>query len=139
MNCIALAITQILGHLEMLPDWTGDVSLACFGLISLILTYISVREVSTNQQIKIRDGYKFCETDYCFTSTRDVCKLAFFCGVAAVLCGCTGIAGGMVLGPLFLTYGMPPSVMSATNQYISMVAALSVSAQFVSSGGINYE
>jgi len=35
--------------------------------------------------------------------------------IAAVLCGCTGIAGGMVLGPLFLKYNMVPSVMSGTN------------------------
>jgi hypothetical protein len=25
---------------------------------------------------------------------------------AAILCGCTGIAGGMILGPLFLRYNM---------------------------------
>jgi len=35
--------------------------------------------------------------------------------IAAILCGLTGIAGGMVLGPLFLTYNMLPSVMSSTN------------------------
>jgi uncharacterized membrane protein YfcA len=35
--------------------------------------------------------------------------------IASVLCGCTGIAGGFILGPLFLKYGMMPQVMSSTN------------------------
>ena len=43
-----------------------------------------------------------------------------------MLCGMTGIAGGMVIGPLFLSYKMIPQVMSATNQYITMIASFSV-------------
>ena len=65
--------------------------------------------------IKNRDGYKFDSADYKFESTADVAKLCFFCFIAAGLCGMTGIAGGMVLGPLFLTYNMIPSIMSGTN------------------------
>lgn len=56
--------------------------------------------------------------------------MALVCMVAAILCGCTGIAGGMVLGPLFMAYGMNPQVMAATNQYITMVSAVSVALQF---------
>ena len=56
--------------------------------------------------------------------------MALICMIAAVLCGCTGIAGGMVLGPLFMAYGMNPQVMAATNQYITMVSAVSVAIQF---------
>jgi len=54
-------------------------------------------------------------------------KLAVLCMVAAILCGATGIAGGMVLGPLFLTYNMIPQVMSATNQFITLIASIAVS------------
>lgn len=57
--------------------------------------------------------------------------------VAAIICGMTGIAGGMVLGPLFLTYNMLPTVMSATNQYITMIASISVVIQFVYLGQLN--
>jgi uncharacterized membrane protein YfcA len=60
-------------------------------------------------------GYNFDNNDQRFDNVREVSKLAFFCFIAAILCGCTGIAGGMVLGPLFLSYGMIPSVMSGTN------------------------
>jgi len=56
--------------------------------------------------------------------------LPIFCAIAAILCGCTGIAGGMVLGPLFLKYNMIPQVMSGTNQYITMVASITVAIQY---------
>ena len=69
--------------------------------------------------------------DITFHKPADVIKLAFFCGIAAVLCGMTGIAGGMVLGPLFLSYNMLPQVMSSTNQYITMIASFSVVIQFL--------
>lgn len=57
--------------------------------------------------------------------------------VAAGLCGLTGIAGGMVLGPLFLTYNMVPQVMSGTNQYITMIASIVVALQFWLLGQLN--
>ena len=63
----------------------------------------------------MRDGYKFDGNDLRFNSTYEIVKLAFICMIAAILCGLTGIAGGMVLGPLFLTYNMLPTIMSATN------------------------
>jgi len=34
--------------------------------------------------------------------------LAISCGFAAILCGMTGIAPGMVLGPLLLSYNIVP-------------------------------
>ena len=57
--------------------------------------------------------------------------------IAAGLCGMTGIAGGMVLGPLFLTYNMIPQMMSGTNQYITMIASISVAAQFAGINALN--
>jgi len=54
------------------------------------------------------------------------------------LCGCTGLAGGMVLGPLFLTYNMVPKVMSGTNQFITMIATISVTTQFIYLGEIQW-
>ena len=72
------------------------------------MTRWAVNKVSNIQTIKQTQGYKFDEKDVRFDGPKDVVKLAFFCAIAAVLCGCTGIAGGMILGPLFLTYDMIP-------------------------------
>lgn len=100
--------------------------LVAFGIFTLVVTIWAVRDTVSTHEIKERDGYKFVASDIIFSKTPDVVKLAFFCAIAAVLCGMTGIAGGMVLGPLFLSYNMLPQVMSATNQYITMIASFSV-------------
>ena len=105
----------------------------------LLATVWGVMNVNKIHEIKARDGYKFDANDTKFEKVSDIAKLAFFCMVAAVLCGCTGIAGGMVLGPLFLKYNMIPSVMSGTNQYITMIASLSVAIQFVYIGAMKFD
>jgi uncharacterized membrane protein YfcA len=119
---------------ELIPDWG---KLAIFGLFSLVMsamTYHSVHKVHKVHEVKVRDGYDYEEHDYRFDTIKDVALLSFFCMIAAILCGCTGIAGGMVLGPLFLRYNMIPQVMSGTNQYITMVASISVALQFTMLG-----
>ena len=81
----------------------------------VLMTIFAVKDVDQIHRIKNEKGYKFDKQDYKFQGISDIAKLSFFCMVAAILCGATGIAGGMVLGPLFLTYNMQPQVMSSTN------------------------
>jgi len=57
--------------------------------------------------------------------------------MAGAICGVTGIAGGMVLGPLFLQYNMVPQVMSSTNQYIGMIMSISTMLQFAVEGKLD--
>ena len=106
-------------------------------MLTALLTKHSISTVQYIHEIKHRDGYKFDDNDMRFKSTADIAWLAFVCLIAAVLCGLTGIAGGMVLGPLFLSYNMLPTVMSATNQYITMIASISVCIQFFLLGTLN--
>lgn len=112
--------------------------LATFIIVMLFMTVQSVKKIDRLHEIKARDGYKFDANDTKFENVSDIVALAFFCMIAAVLCGCTGIAGGMVLGPLFLKYNMIPSVMSGTNQYITMIASVSVAIQFMYIGAMNF-
>jgi uncharacterized membrane protein YfcA len=49
------------------------------------------------------------------------------CFFAGMLSGILGIAGGTIMSPLFLSLGMLPPVVAATNQYIGMISSLSVS------------
>ena len=107
-------------------------ALCMFGL-TLIISY----NLQENHKIKTKEGYSFDPNDVKFQNTFDVLKLASFCFIAAVLCGCTGIAGGLVLGPLFLSYNMLPLVMGATNQYIGMLASSLVCVQFMMMGNLN--
>ena len=80
-----------------------------------MLTIFSIKSVKRAHEIKNRDGYSFHPNDMKFDSFYSIIRLSFVCFIAAVLCGLTGIGGGMVLGPLFLSYNMLPTVMSGTN------------------------
>ena len=142
VNFCMLFATQFLyggkGGFE-LPPWGKNAVLFTFIVTMLLATVWGVMNVNKIHEIKARDGYKFDANDTKFEKVSDIAKLAFFCMIAAVLCGCTGIAGGMVLGPLFLKYNMIPSVMSGTNQYITMIASLSVAIQFMYIGAMNFQ
>jgi len=105
--------------------------LVAFIVLMLCITGYSVKRIEKLHATKEDKGYNFDEKDTRFKDgICSIATLAAACLVAAVLCGCTGIAGGMVLGPLFLKYNMHPQVMSGTNQYITMIASISVAIQF---------
>ena len=77
-------------------------------------------------EIKKTENYKFHENDLKFESYKVIGIMSLTCMIAAMICACTGISGGMVLGPLFLKYNMHPQIMSGTNQYIAMIAILAI-------------
>lgn len=111
--------------------------IAVFFLISMVaMTVVQVKRVNKVHQDKNEYGYKFAPNDLRFDSMNKIVKLSIFCLIAASLCGFTGIAGGMVLGPLFLSYNMVPQVMAGTNQYITMIASLVTVLQFMLLGDL---
>ena len=92
--------------------------LACqtlFGSMMFIMTYFQAKRISTIHEIKRMIGYKYANNDMKFDSMAKIFKVALTSMVAGILCGTSGIAPGMVLGPLFLSYNMIPQVMSGTN------------------------
>ena len=142
LNFVLLFATQFLygdkSGLD-LPKWVKTAVFIAFIVSMILLTVYSVLNIKKLHAIKERDGYKFDANDTKFENVSDIVQLALACLVAAVLCGCTGIAGGMVLGPLFLKYNMIPQVMSGTNQYITMIASISVAIQFAYIGALNIQ
>lgn len=139
----ALLLTSVLygskAHKSELPDWGRYTAFGAFAVLTLVMTWYAVKKSLNNHSIKEENGYPFVPADITFHKLGDVIKLAFFCSIAAVLCGMTGIAGGMVLGPLFLSYGMLPQVMSSTNQYITMIASFAVVIQFQMSNSLSLD
>ena len=123
---VILIATQFIYKNKELSEVLRYSTAAIFTLLMVIATIFAVKEVYRIQQVKIDKKYVFDSQDYKFESITDIAKLAFFCMIAALLCGMTGIAGGMVLGPLFLTYDMQPQVMSSTNQFITLIASVAV-------------
>ncbi len=51
--------------------------------------------------------------------------------------GIIGLAGGVILGPFFLSIGMLPTVVAGTNQYLALLQCISLSSQFFYLGLIN--
>lgn len=108
-----------------------EICVVVFSILMIYMTSVSVNRIKRIHEVKNEQGYTFHEKDMRFDSIYKIINLALFCMIAAILCGMTGIAGGMVLGPLFLTYNMVPQVMSGTNQYITMIASIAVVFQFI--------
>mmetsp|Transcript_13471 Transcript_13471/g.22918 ORF Transcript_13471/g.22918 Transcript_13471/m.22918 type:complete len:224 (+) Transcript_13471:871-1542(+) len=124
---------------KKLPFWESELVFVLFALVMATLTKLSVSKVNRIHKVKQAEGYDYDPNDLRFDSVSDVLKLSFFCMIASILCGVSGIAGGMVLGPLFLQYNMIPQVMSGTNQYITMISSISVVTQFIMLKQLNFE
>jgi hypothetical protein len=72
------------------------------------MTIYSVRIVIENINIKKRENYIFDRNDIDLNEFRVILIIIFGCSLAAILAGACGIAGGMIIGPIFLKFGMLP-------------------------------
>ena len=127
---LALLATQMIYKRAKVPVLYKCITVGSFAVVCLLVTCCVASRVRRAHDLKADRPHLTDEEDIQFNNSCDVIKMTLTCMVAAILCGCTGIAGGMVLGPLFMAYGMNPQVMAATNQYITMVSAVSVALQF---------
>ena len=71
-------------------------------------------------------NYNFDKNDLKFDSNMQLINLCLLCVFAGVICNICGMGTGLILAPLLLQYNMVPFVMSCTNQYVTMIASLSV-------------
>ena len=95
-------------------------------IFSLWATARASRDVQDIHKIKRYEDYERDEADLHFEDRKVVKKLVLGCFLSGILSGILGIAGGTIMGPLFLSLKMIPEVVSATNQNIGMVSSLSV-------------
>lgn len=112
---------------------------AVYIVVACLSTRYAVSIIDNIHEIKNKNHYNWDEKDMRFHQRSDIIKMALACMTASILCGMTGIAGGMVLGPLFLKYNMVPIIMSSTNQYITLLASFSVFIQFAIAGMVTWD
>lgn len=74
----------------------------------VILTFLQAKRVQKINEIKNKYGYKYANGDFKLDSMGKILKTALTSMFAGINCGIAGIAPGMVLGPLFLSYNMIP-------------------------------
>jgi hypothetical protein len=76
--------------------------LGIFIIYSIISTIYNSKELKRIHFIKKRDGYQFDKADFKFDDNKILIMTVVYCFVAGTLGGIVGIAGGIILGPLFL-------------------------------------
>ena len=113
-------------------------SFMIYVVFSLCSTLRASNVVQDIHKIKRHEHYDYDEADLHFEDPRVIKKLVVGCFLSGILSGILGIAGGTIMGPLFLSLKMIPEVVSATNQYIGMISSLSVTLQYVFKGKLNY-
>jgi hypothetical protein len=77
-----------------------------YTLYSIIMTIRNTKELKRIHVIKKRDNYKYDPTDIKYDSDKTIIKTLLICFMAGALGGIVGVAGGVILGPLFLYLGM---------------------------------
>ena len=115
INFIILLVTQTIVKNPKNSLKMRGITMFVFAALMGVATQMSISEIDNHTRIKRRLKYVYDKNDLRFKDRVAIIQLSMACMVAAILCGMTGIAGGMVLGPLFLRYNMVPTVMSATN------------------------
>jgi uncharacterized membrane protein YfcA len=63
-----------------------------------------------------------------YENDNEFYRIIIICFLAGTMGGIVGIAGGIILGPLFLSLGMLPVVAAGTNQYLALISSISVTA-----------
>jgi len=123
----------------LMPVWARITTIGVYVIVAGLSTRFAISIIDNIHRIKNENNYNWDDKDIRFHNRKDIIKMALACMLASILCGMTGIAGGMVLGPLFLKYNMVPIIMSSTNQYITLLASFSVFIQFALAGEVTWD
>lgn len=116
-----------------------DFILLAFQAILLIgLTVINVYMLKKEYSLKIANNYQFVKGDVVWDQ-RTVIKFALFGVIGGFISGAVGLSGGILFTPLFLDFGIAPTVASSTSMYMAMFATGSSSVLFMFSGYIIYD
>jgi hypothetical protein len=122
---------------KLVPSWVAVISVIVFITYSIASTVYNIREIRRIHDIKRREGYYFDPRDIKFDDNKSLIKIAIICFLAGTLGGIIGIAGGIIMGPLFMSLGMLPVVVAGTNQYLALISTISVTGQFLCIGIVN--
>lgn len=130
LNFVCLLAAQVISKRKDINDMERIVVIGTYGLICITMTCVMANITQRKNVVKKTMNYAFDVEDICFEKTSDVFHVSAACMVVAMLCGITGISGGTVLGPLFLSYGMNPQVMGGTTQYVTMFSVIIIVIQY---------
>ena len=120
--------TSIIGIKKCtLPDW---ILIALYIVLSPIITYVSLRIVRREYNLKVKYNKGLAPSDLKFTGSVLV-KLLLISFIGGLVCGARGLGGGTVFNPVLISMGVPPKVSSATGKYMIMFSKASSSVVYL--------
>lgn len=96
-------------------------------MYAFVATFRGAHYFKKVHKLKTQMGYKFDKGDISFENYPAIFKICLLCHISGILGGIVGIAGGIILGPLFLQLGMLPMIVASTNQYLALISTIAVS------------
>ena len=124
---------------NLLSKVYAGITLAIFVFYCIYQTIKEAKALREIHRKKRYYGYDYDPSDFCYDDNKTIYKVIFIVFFAGIMGGLVGIAGGMILAPVFLTLGMLPVVVSGTNQYLAMISTMSLTCQFLYMGILNIE
>lgn len=109
------------------------------GMFALLIsqTIINIILLKREYTVKVENNYQFVKGDVIWNQ-KTITKFCIFAIVAGFISGAVGLSGGVLFTPLFLEFGIAPTVASATSMYMAMFATMSSSALFMFAGYVVY-
>ena len=119
-------------------DAMDYVLLAFQAILLIALTFVNVYLLKKEYNLKLENDYQFVKGDMIWDQ-KTVIKFAIFGIIGGFISGAVGLSGGILFTPLFLDFGIAPTVASSTSMYMAMFATGSSSVLFMFSGFIIYD
>ena len=109
-----------------------------FFIFALIINYISYLHVQHEYNYRNSLGFPYDEKDIKWSFNQSI-TIAFIGLISGFIAGTIGIGGGVVLGPILLSYGIFPVVSTVTTNFLVLLTSSSTSLQFILSDMMNYQ
>ncbi len=87
---------------RVVEPWVAYIVLFVFIMYCIGSTVYNAKKLRHIHFIKKRDGYIYDKSDITFDDNKTLVKIVIYCFIAGTLGGIVGIAGGIILNPLFL-------------------------------------
>lgn len=143
--CVILLVTLFRGTPDFKSlikvkrcDALDFILLGALVVVLTIATIFNIIMLKKEYELKEVNNYQFVKGDVVW-DRKSIIKFLIFALIAGFLSGAVGLSGGVLFTPLFLEFGIAPSVASSTSMYMAMFATGSSSILYMFSGFVIYD